>query len=68
MFVNLFQALISRRTNSIVARLYTKHNFRCSSDTKELIKMFVVVGTLSNNQIIQEVLEMHTVNVKELVS
>lgn len=49
------------RLSKILKTLEEKHNFECNEDTVKFIHDMLHVSKLSNEQIVKEVLEVHTV-------
>lgn len=56
------------RSTKIIKTLQHEYNFATQPDEKfiQLVIDFVMLRTLSNEQIVNEIMEMHTINLKDL--
>lgn len=63
MFKAIHMAVTMYRTNKIAKMLKEVHNFEIRNDmaTVDLVIKFVMVRTLSDEQIVKEIMEMHTI-------
>lgn len=56
------------RSAHVIVELKKKHNFdiRYDDETMGMVVDFVFLRTLSDKEIVKEIMEMHTINLKDL--